>query len=351
MRRLLAVLAMVLLCPLCAMAELPLVYPAETVLSVVPLTQAQQALVEHLYAPVLTGQTRIALPEDTLYDDVAPAMKALMMDYPELFHLHRNYTISYYQNEPHIAVAVNPQYRLDAGTAERTRDAMYAAALEMIRTDGTAEGLHDALLARVHYGGDTEMRHTAAAALLTGEATCEGYAQALSLLYRMAGVPCGMITGVAVNAVTGQIEQHAWSMAWQDGYTLIDATWNDQDGSGYNTHWYYGLSGAQMAADHAPDADLSVPVSGDQAGWHRRRGLAASSADQVRSAVQRLVTGGETVNLRITDAALYAQIAGDLGAFLDEYNRLCPEGCQFYGSYTYLTCDAQQCIILDRSGE
>lgn len=352
MKRLLPLLVLLLLlCPLCAAAELPLVYPAETVISVVPLTQAQQALAEHLYAPILAGETRITLPEGTRYDDVAPAMKSLMMDYPELFHLHRSYTVSYYQNEPDVAIAVNPEYRLDAETADATRQAMYAAALEMIREDRTAEGLHDALLARMTYGGSTEMRHTAAAALLTGEATCEGYAQALSLLYRMAGIPCGMITGTAVNGTSGQPEQHAWSIAWLDGYTLIDATWNDQDRSGYNTHWYFGLSTAQMAADHAPDGDLAVPACGDQAEWHRQHGKLADSAAQVRQAVQRLVTAGETVNLRIADGALYAQIAGDTGAFLDEYNALCDEGCEFYGTYTYLTCDAQQCIILDRSGE
>lgn len=351
MKRLLSLLALLLWCPLCAMAELPLVYPAETVISVVPLTEAQLALVEHLYTPVLAGKTRIALPEGTRYDDVAPAMKSLMMDYPELFHLHRSYTVTYYQNEPDVAIAVNPEYRLDTEAAEMTRQAMYAAALEMIRADSTAEGLHDALLARVAYGGSTEMRHTAAAALLTGGATCEGYAQALSLLYRMAGIPCGMISGVGMDSVSGRIEQHAWSIAWLDGYALIDATWNDQERSGYNTHWYFGLSTAQMAADHAPDADLLVPVCGDQAGWHRRHGKTAASAEQVRQAVQQLVTAGETVNLRITDAALYAQIAGDTGVFLDEYNALCDEGCEFYGTYTYLTCDAQQCIILDRSGE
>lgn len=350
MKKLLMAL-LLLLYPLCAAAELPLVYPAETVVSVIPLTQAQSALVEHLYGPILAGETRIALPQGTRYDDVAPAMKSLMMDYPELFHLHRSYTVTYYQNEPETAIAVNPEYRLEHETAEITREAMYAAALEMIRENPTAEGLHDALLARVTYGGGTELRHTAAAALLAGEATCEGYAQALSLLYRMAGIPCGMITGTGTNSVSGLPEQHAWSIAWLDGYALIDATWNDQERSGYNTHWYYGLSTAQMAADHAPDSDLSVPACGEQANWHRQHGKLVDGATQVHQAVERLVTQGETVNLRIPDAALYAQIAGDMGGFLDEYNALCGEGFGFYGTYTYLTCDAQRCIILDRGGE
>ncbi len=341
-------LLMLLMCPVLALGELPLVYPAETVISVVPLTGAQAALVQHLYGPILAGETHIVLPEGTRYDDVAPAMKSLMMDYPELFHLHRSYTVTYYQNAPDVAVAVNPEYRLAQDVAETTRQAMYAAALEMIHADASAEGLHDALLAHVMYGGSTEMRHTAAAALLTGEATCEGYAQAMSLLYRMAGYPCGMVTGMGVNSTTGQQEQHAWNIAWLDGYTLIDATWNDQDGAGYNTHWYFGLSSEQMAADHAPDEALTVPACGEQANWHQRHGGMIHDAEDVYQAIQRLATQGGTINLRMADVALYDSFAGDIGAVLDAYNERCPEDSRFYGTYTYLTCDAQRCIIVCR---
>lgn len=350
MRRLLALLAALWL-PLCARAELPLVYPAETVLSVLPLTPAQEQLVEHLYGPILEGQTRIALPRGTRYDDVGPAMTALMMDYPELFHLHRTYTISYYQNRPEEAVAVNPEYRMDAAEAASLRQALYDAALALIRQDSTAVGLHDALVERASYGGSTEMRHTAAAALLEGTATCEGYAQALSLLYRMAGIPCGMITGEAVQGATGQREKHAWNIMYMGGCSLIDATWNDQERAGYNTHWYFGLSTEQMAADHTPDANLIVPACGDQAGWHRRLDRYADEVTDVARAVEALVLYGEPVNLRVTDAALYAGLSGDLGGFLDSYNAHCAEGAAFYGSYSYLTCDAQQCIIIDRVGE
>jgi len=347
-RILLIVLSILLMCPGMAGAEMPLVYPAETVISVVPLTRVQSALVSWLYGPVLEGQARIELPEGTRYDDVAPAMKVLMLDYPELFHLDRSYTVSYYQDEPETAIAVTPEYRMDAAHAEKVRAQMYASALEMIWQDRTALGLHDALVARVHYGGETEMRHTAAAALLTGEATCEGYAQALSLVYRMAGIRWGMISGTAVNG-EGRTENHAWNIAWLGGCTLIDATWNDQERSGYNTHWYFGLSGEQMAADHAVDSDLLVPLCGDQAGWHRQNGAVALTSGQVMQAVQRLAVEGTAVNLRIPDAALYQWITSDIGVLLDEYNTICPEGCGFYGSYVYLTCDTQQCLIIDRA--
>ena len=339
--------------PMRAFAELPLVYPADTVISVVALTDAQQALVEHLYGPLLTGVTKIPLPGGTRYDDVGPAMTAIMMDYPEMFHLMRSYTVSYYQSAPDIAVSVTAEYAMDAAEAEEVRRQMYAAALRMMEADRTAEGLHDALLAHVTYSGDSEMSHTAAAALLTGKATCEGYAQALTLLYRMAGIPCGMISGLSASEqmTEGQSVHHAWNIAWLDGYTLIDATWNDQDATGYNTHWYFGLSTEQMAADHVPDQRLNLPECGEQANWHRQHGLVAQDMTQAWRAVEGLVLRGETVNLRIPDRALFLQISGDVDGFLVAYNDLCAQGAQFYGSYTYLFSSAQQCLIIDRYGE
>lgn len=351
MKKLMSLLLTLVLLGSAALAELPLVYPMETVISVMRLTQEQRALAEYLYVPVLAGETKIPLPEGTRYDDVGPAMQSLMLDYPELFHLHREYTVSYWQNRPEIAISVSPQYRMDARRAGELRGQLYQAALSLVQRGGTAVQLHDALVDGVVYGGDTELRHTAVGALLQGTATCEGYAQALSLLYRMAGIPCGVVKGMGTESLTGRQTAHAWNIMYLGGYSLIDATWNDQDGAGLNTHWYFGLSDEQMAADHTPDAEMDMPRSTDHAGWHRRYGRYAATKEELFRAMEALVTSGTPVNLRVTDGTLYRAVAADIGGFMDAYNEWCPEGLAFYGRYTYMTCDAQQCLIIDRVGE
>lgn len=347
MKRLTALLLLLLLFALPARAELPLVYPAETVIHVMRLTDAQRRLADYLYAPVLAGEEKIDLPKGTRYDDVGVAMQSLMLNYPELFHLDRTYTISYWQNEPDVAVSVSPTYRMSAWEADAIRQRLYSAALEMIAADPSPLGLHDALVARTSYGGSTEMRHTAPGALLEGLATCEGYAQAMTLLCRMAGIPCGIVTGTGVEANTGLPESHSWNVAvLNGGYSLVDATWNDQERAGLNTRWYFGLSTRQMAADHTPDSTMDVPECGDQANWHRQQGGYADTQEDVFHALQAMVDTGAAVNVRITDGALYQQLAGDTGALLDAYNAWCPEGKQFYGRYTFLLCEAQRCIWL-----
>lgn len=346
MRKLLALLAlMAMLIPAAHAAELSLPYAASTVLSVADLTAAQRDLAHFLYTPVFNGEAKITLPKGARYDDVSAAMEALMQDYPELFHLGRDYTIGYYSNRPEIATWVEPQYRLSPQDAADARAVLYAQAYLLADAAPDAVALHDRLCSLVTYGGDTELRHTAVGALLQGQATCEGYAQALTLLYRMAGIPCGVVVGEATDSA-GVTERHSWNIANLNGPTLIDATWNDQNHLGLNTHWYFGLSAGQMGVDHTPDADQRIPPCSDQANWHRVNGQIITTQAEADAALRRLVDG-ESLNLRITDAALYAALAQDTYGYLGGYNERHPEHA-FYGAYSVTASDAQMCVILQR---
>ncbi len=343
MKRLLSLLLILLLLPVWASA---LPYPKDTVLSVLSLTPDQAQLRDYLYTPVFNMETHINLPSGTRYDDVGPAMNALMQDYPELFHLDRNYSVGYYQLRPDRATYVEPSYRVDAAQAAGLRATLYAQAYLLADADSSPLALHDHICAAASYGGETELRHTAAGALLEGQATCEGYAQALTLLYRMAGIPCGIIVGTALDS-SGQAERHSWNIARLGDYTLIDATWNDQDKLKLNTHWYYGLSAAQMGADHFPDAGQVIPACGTQDNWHVQRGMVIASRAEADAVLGRLVAG-ETLNLRLTDAALYRELAKCTYDYLGGYNERHPERA-FYGAYSVMSSDAQQCVIIERA--
>lgn len=345
MRKLLILLTLLtLLLPSAQALTLP--YPQDTVLSVAELTGSQRALVEYLYTPVFNGREKIDLPKGTRYDDVAPAMAALMQDYPELFHLGRDYAVGYYTHAPEQATYVEPQYRMTIEEAASVRATLYAQAWLLADAYPTAEALHDALCSMVTYGGETEMRHTAVGALLEGRATCEGYAQAMTLLCRMAGIPCGVVVGEATDSA-GVTERHSWNIADVGGYALIDATWNDQGSLGLNTHWYFGLSTGQMGVDHFPDAGQRIPFCGGEANWHALRGFAVSTQAEADAALRRLVSG-ETVNLRVTSADLYRALAKNTYDYITGYNERHPDAA-FYGAYSVVSSDAQQCVILQRA--
>ena len=346
MRKMIALWAAVFLLFALPAAGEELPYDPDTLLSVLPLTQSQQDLADFLYGPVFRGESPIALPPGTRYADVAPALNALTQDHPELFHLGTEYRISYYTSAPEIATQVELTYRVSPEEAASLRAQLYIRAGLMVAENPDPLALHDALCAAVTYGGDGELRHTAVGALLQGEATCEGYAQALTLLCRMAGVPCGVIVGDATDDA-GATQRHAWNIADIGGFTLIDPTWNDQSHLGVNTHWYYGLSTVQMAADHTPDGEQAVPLCGDQANWHTRQGLVIATEEQLDAALRVFSREGE-INLRFTDGALYIRAAHDAYALLDDFSRRCPEDA-FYGGYSLMYSDAQMCVILQRT--
>ena len=347
MRKILSLLALLMLiCPGAQALTLP--YPEDTVLSVMQVTDAQRALAEALYNPVFNHVDTIPLPEGTRYGDVAPAMHLLMQDYPELFHLGQSFTVSYYRSAPETAVSVTPQYRMSKEEAAAIRTELYVTAYLLADANPDPLALHDALCAMVTYGGDTDSRHTAAGALLEGRATCEGYAQALSLLYRMAGIPCGTVLGTAQSA-PGTGEPHAWNIARLNDCTLIDPTWNDQNSLALCTHWYYGLSTGQMGADHTPGENQAVPPCDEQDNFHLRQGLLISTLDEADTALRRLCEG-ETVNLRFTDDTLYRQLADDSFGFINAFNKRNPDAA-FRGTYSMIRSDAQRCVILQRTEE
>lgn len=345
MRKLTALLLLLALLAPCALAlELP--YDESTVLSVLDLTPAQRQLADFLYEPVLQGDERILLPEKTLYDDVSVAMNCLSQDYPELFHLDEQYAIGYYRNTPEYASWVEPTYRMDAVQAAEVRAALYAQARLAADYSPDLDVILDVLCQSVVYGGDEELRHTAVGALLQGAATCGGYAEAVSLICRMKGIPCGVIVGEAMDS-SGNVDRHAWNILYQRGYSLLDLTWNDQNGLGVNTRWYYGLSTAQMRVDHFPDAGQTIPLCGDQDNWHVLHGLTVSNQEELDAGL-RLFSASGSVNLRFTDEDLYQRVVRDVSAILDDFNSRCPESA-FGGSYTIIHSDPQRCLILQRT--
>ncbi len=347
MRRLTIFLALLMLLTPEAQA-LTLPYSADTVLSVLELTDAQRTLMEYLYTPVFNQEERIKLPHGTRYNDVYPAMNALMQDYPELFHLAREYTVSYYRDTPEIAASVQPQYRMSAEEAASIRALLYTKAYLLADANPSAQALHDAMCDLVVYRDDENPSQSAVGVLLEGKANCEGYANALTLLYRMAGIPCGMVVGDAVDSY-GIAGRHAWNIVRLGDFTLIDATWNDQDHLGLNTHWYFGLSTRQMGADHFPDAGQSIPPCGEQDNWHLCQGAVIFTQAQADAAIRRLV-GGETLNLRLSNDELYQQLAHGTYDFLTGYNERNPDAA-FYGAYSVTSSDAQGCVVIQQIAE
>ena len=354
MRRLWVIALLLALLPTLALAAPQTPYAPETVPRTAGLSEEAEAALALLYPAIRACQERIDLPAGTRYDDANAAMQSLTRDYPELFHLAHTWSIGYRQDRPEIATQVIPEYRM----APEAYEALLARLMEEARTAvasaaggeaDRAEALHDFLLGRATYdeSEEGEADNTAVGALLDGVTRCEGYAQGLALLYRMAGIPCGIITGEASDE--NGTARHAWNVAVIEGQpTLIDATWDDQEGG--NTHWYQGVTTWMMAADHTPDPELTVPECASvTVNWHARRGLLVSDEAGVFAALRRFSREGE-VSIRFADAALYADFDERMNDWFRAYNARYPEET-FYGRYNVTFSAEQLCMRLRRVEE
>lgn len=335
-----AMLLLTALPPRAARAEYSIPYTRKSIISVNDLTPTQQALVEFLYDPLIACQAEITLPSGTTSADLAAAWHELTGNYPELFHLD-GYSYSYHREGS--ADTLTPGYTMSRAEADSLRQRLYARVQEFLRQCDGPEELHDMLVnTTVYDGGNPARCYTALGALLDGRAVCEGYAEALCLLYRMSGIPCGRISG------TGNGGAHAWNIAWIEyDHTLIDATWDDPTGGEQVLrHDYYGLSTAQMAVDHTPNAGQVIPACTDIVNWYRVRGLQPETLQEAYELLRTLGRDGEKVEMRILDSALYRRIAGDVSAFVSGYNAWCPQGEQIRGAYHYSTNDEPQVVAL-----
>lgn len=349
MNRFCILCALLLLWAAPALAAPDTPYAPETVLRTAPLSPEAETLLDTLYVAAVRCETEPVLPEGARYDDVNAAVRSLTSDYPELFHLAREWRIGYAQARPEIAVSLTLGYSLTPESYAEEAERLLACA--RVLADGgdvdRAETLHDWLCERVDYAVDTSPggHSTAADALLLGSARCEGYAQAFSLLCRMNGIPCGMVVGTAGDA-SGQAARHAWNIATLDGQaTLIDATWDDQ--GDVNTHWYFGLTDEMMAADHAPDPSSALPACTSlAANWQARRGLLIGDEEGLLTALELLSREGE-VSLRFLDEALYAAFAADPEGWLRRLNAMRPEAA-FEGAYSVMLGGTQPCALLRR---
>lgn len=343
------VLLVLLLLPSAAMAMPGTPYDPLTMLYYPQLTPAQQQVFDACYEAAVNGDASVPLPDGTAYDDAVAAMDALLADCPELCALSPRYSVSYYRSRPDEALGIELAYDMPVSrqvTLVRTAGTL----VTQVKGDDYARELllHDALAAHVTYDGAAPACHTAYGALVEGRAVCDGYAGAMTLLLRMAGMPCGTVRGSSAQDVQAR---HAWNVVQVNGvWTALDVT-NDDQQTG-TVYFYFNLTDEWMRRSYVPDAELSLPRCTDASvNWHARQGLLVLRSEDAGAAILREIrrmalTGGE-MHLRFEDEAAYVALRDDPAGWVMRWNEQAPPGEQIpSGMVSTLFRDEQRAIIL-----
>lgn len=224
----------------------------------------------------------------------------------------------------------------------REQQALAAAqqlAADCTRTTATetALALHDALCAMVTYVDDesTDEDDCCIGALLNGRANCDGYADALLLAGRLAGLNVRYQHGDSLNGGMGSyFSTHMWNLIELDGsWRMIDVTWDD---SGDNVcHLWFNIGEDRAAKSHVWSHEMTLPMQPvtDAATRPVAEYFAASEAE-------------------ITAAAIAAQAAGHkvFDVYVDENSGLGMIAAReallkgLYGSIRYGWVDAFRCL-------
>ena len=116
----------------------------------------------------------------------------------------------------------------------------------------------------LYYGYYNLWSFTSYGALVDGCAVCEGYSRAMQLICQRIGIPCGLVTGTAIEEDDEYTYEtpHMWNIINPgDGCYYLDVTFDDPtDYDGPGLHTYFNKTGPDMIENHILDDDFSESI-------------------------------------------------------------------------------------------
>lgn len=147
----------------------------------------------------------------------------------------------------------------EALAAARAMAAACAAPTEL----EALKNIHDALCAKIVYTDDdaTDEDDCAIGAILTGEANCDGYADALYLIGHLSGLDVRYQHGDSVKQGLGSMfATHMWNVVSINGtWRLVDVTWDDQPDSAPLYAWF-NIGEDRAAKTHVWSREMTVAM-------------------------------------------------------------------------------------------
>lgn len=156
---------------------------------------------------------------------------------------------------------INFEYDFDKATLTEMKKELEQKACEIVASNIAKDmppymkvfAIHNYIINNCKYAEDYDTNsdpvyYTAYGTLVKGEAVCDGYASAASLLFNMCGIENIKIAGESKGV------GHAWNLIkLDDEYYHIDTTWDDpvsHNGLNYLKYDYYNLNDEQISTDH-----------------------------------------------------------------------------------------------------
>jgi len=197
------------------------------------LTDGQRSIYDNLVIGFADFKEEISVKG--ALDDVKVAYDCVLGDHPEYFYIDgyiynekqtifgtKSNTIVMFPNY----LTTKPEYDEQMTEIDAKADEVIADIDESLTDYEKAKTVYEKIIALTDYDETLNYTDTLAATLLTGRATCNGYASTFTYLLQKLNIPCVTVSGtVNFNNVNNA---HAWNiMLLDDNNYLVDATNGD----------------------------------------------------------------------------------------------------------------------------
>lgn len=178
---------------------------------------------------------------------------------------------------------------------------LYAKVREILNTqirEGMTDyekelALHDYLVTHCRYSEETAQApgsdiYRAYGALINHDAVCNGYAEALQLLFLCCGIKSQFVIGTADGV------DHAWNLVELDGkWYHLDATWDDPkpDQGGDALHAYFNVSDEVMGTSHTWNRENYPKAEWMDYNYYKKTSNYFLSFDEYKNAAYNVMVG------------------------------------------------------------
>ncbi len=153
--------------------------------------------------------------------------------------------------------------------------------------------LHDYIIKNCEYSfgsDDNDHEYRAYGALVEGQAVCNGYAEAFSLLLSCAGIENEFVVGTATS--DGEEENHAWNHVRINGeWYNVDSTWDDPVGeNNIIVHVYFNVTDDILWKDHYWDKEAYKKCDSKSWNYYNREGIFFTDQDNMIKKATEIAT-------------------------------------------------------------
>lgn len=195
---------------------------------------------------------RIYDDEDDYYNLLDEIDNQMFENYGVLYNVSM-FGFDYFESDNSVLVNVELREVLTENELTLLNEKVVEIVDTIISTDMTTfnqiKTVHDYLISNITYNEEAEYSNNAYGAIIEGEAVCEGYTEAFSLILNELEIDNYMVPGDD-NDLADDVT-HIWNyVKFDEGYYHVDVTWNDPDYKDRIEYYYFGLSDDEIQEDH-----------------------------------------------------------------------------------------------------